>query len=312
MKSNDIIKPYENSLFVQFCATGELKIMNTVRLDHGVTFNRKGNGIEARYHDSKGESILIDLFANDSLSAMAFQRLQKAVARYARYRRLASFCKGVVKWGVAPLVLCLLALAVNMAATRSLGGNSTGAAPMVPLPSNLGALQQPGMPAPRTAVTSPAELAKAMADGVNAGKFSVQLSKGNKGTFYVFSDPSCSHCRELEPELTRLAKDYTIHIFPVSVIGGDVSLQRVTKLLCAKPDARATLWKKIVGDDDLQLTPCDEGLSAVTANNQIFRVMRFAGTPTIINAAGVELPDSIQNTADAIGQWMMTTASDKK
>ena len=252
------------------------------------------------------------MFANDSLSSMAFQRLQKAVTRYARYRRLASFCKNAVKWGVAPFVLCLLALAITMAATRSLSGNSTGAAPMVPLPSNLGTLQQPGMPAPRTAVTSPTELAKAMADGVNAGKFSVQLSNGSKGTFYVFSDPSCSHCRELEPELARLAKDYTIHIFPVSVIGGDVSLQRVAKLLCAKPDARAALWKKIVGDDDLQLTQCDEGLSAVTANNQIFRVMRFAGTPTIINAAGVELPDSIPNTADAIGQWMMTTASDKK
>ena len=41
MKSNDIIKPFENSLFVQFSATGELKIMNTVRLDQGVTFNRQ-------------------------------------------------------------------------------------------------------------------------------------------------------------------------------------------------------------------------------------------------------------------------------
>lgn len=312
MKSNDIIRPFENSLFVQFCSTGERQIMNTLRLDHGVTFSRIGTGIEAHYHDGKGDTILIDLFANDSLASMAFQRLQEAVKRYARYRRLASFSKNVVKWGVAPLIFAMLALAINMAATRAVGENSASAAPMNALPSNLATLQQPIAPAPRAVVTSSTELAKAMADGVQAGKYSVQMSKGSKGTLYVFSDPSCTHCRDLEPELAQLAKDYTIHIFPVSVIGGDMSSQRVAKLLCAKPDVRAALWKKIVGDEDPQGTQCAEGSEAINANNQIFRVMRFAGTPTIINAAGEELPDSIPNTADAVNQWMMASAAGRK
>ncbi|RBG59360.1 DsbC family protein, partial [Xanthomonas oryzae pv. oryzae] len=51
MKSNDIIRPFEKSLFVQFGSTGELQHVSTLRLDQGVTFIRSGNTIEARYHD---------------------------------------------------------------------------------------------------------------------------------------------------------------------------------------------------------------------------------------------------------------------
>lgn len=318
MKSNDIIRPFEKSLFVQFGSTGELQHVSTLRLDQGVTFIRSGNTIEARYHDGAGEAFVVERFSSEPLANTAFHNLQAALKRYARVRRFAGCWKATVKWGFAPFAVAVLALGLNMAATRAMGGAAAGgigvagAAPMVPLPSNLGAaaVQQPI--AARPAVASPAELARAMADGAKSGKYAVQLSKGSKGTLYVFSDPSCPHCQDLEPELDKLAKDYTIYIFPVTVIGGEASSHRTAKLMCAKPDARGALWKKIVQGDDLPNAECADGADAVARNDQMFRVMRFLGTPTIINAAGEQTPDSIPNTADAINQWMSTATTASK
>lgn len=318
MKSNDIIKPFERSLFVQFGTTGELRGVSTLRLDQGVTFSQDGDAIKARYHDGPGAPILVERFSSDSLASTAFVQLQAAVARYARVRRWSGFGKGIVKWGVAPLSLIIFALAMNMAATR-VGGDSemsftgaSGSAPMVPLPANLGAPQRP-------VAASPAQLAKAMADGAKSGKYTVQRSKGIKGTLYVFSDPLCLHCQEFEPELDKLARDYTIYVFPVSVIGGEAARHRTTTVLCPKkPDERIERWKEVVkGGEWLMATCADkaaiaDGAAAVAANDQFFRVMGFAGTPAIINAAGEQVPDTISNTAAAIDQWMSGSAVTQK
>lgn len=310
MKSNDIIRPFEKSLLVQFGSTGELQHVSTLRLDQGVTFIRSGNTIEARYHNGTSQVFIVERFSSEPLTNTAFHNLQAALKRYARVRCWVGYWKATVIWVFAPLAVTVFALGLNMVATRGMHSASgirvAGATQIMPPSSNLSAaaVQQPITARP--AVASPAELARAMADGAKSGKYAVQLSKGNKGTLYVFSDPSCLHCQDLEPELDKLAKDYTIYIFPVTVIGGEASSLRTAKLMCAKPDARSTLWKKIVKGDDLQNTECAKGTDAVARNDQMFRVMQFRGTPTIINGVGEQTPDSIPNTADAINQWMAT------
>ncbi|WP_321959329.1 DsbC family protein [Burkholderia cenocepacia] len=309
----DIIRRFEKSLFVQFGKTGGMQYVSTLRLDQGVTLSLWDKTIEARYHGGDGERFVVECFSSDLLASTAFHNLQAALDRYTRVRRFAGYWKATIKWGFTPLAVAVLALGVNMAATRAMGGtaaSTAGAAPMVPLPSNLGTAAVP--PIARPAVASPAELARAMADGAKSGKYAVQLSKGSKGTLYVFSDPSCPHCQDLEPELDKLAKDYTIYIFPVTVIGGAASSHRTAKLMCSKPDARAAFWKKIVQGDDLPNAECADGTDAVARNDQMFRAMRFLGTPTIINAAGEQTPDSIPNTADAINQWMSTATTASK
>lgn len=315
MKKKDIITLFEKSLHLQFCATGELRNVSALRLDQSITLSKDGKEIQARYHSGSGTAFLVERFASESLADSSFQQLQAAIKRYARYRRIAAFCKTTIKWVFAPLTLIMLALAINMAATRGIGAPSTAAFPgkgIAPIPQNFGTSLAPSSPQPslaRPPAASPAQLAKAMVDGVKSGKYSIPFSKGTKGTFYVFSDPSCTHCQDLEPELDKLAKDYTIHIFPVTVIGGEFSTHRLVKLLCMKPNARAVLWKKIVSGSDIPSTECVDGTTAITANNQIFRHMRFAGTPMIINAEGEQTPDSIPNTADAINQWMSASAA---
>lgn len=307
MKNNDVIRLFEKSLYVQFGSTGECRSVSALRLDRGVTFDLFNNTIEARYHDS-GEPVVVERFSSDSLARAGFQHLQAAVKRHTRNRRYATFTKNTIKWGVVPAFIILFALALNMATTRIVNGSAhvlnemEGKSPLVPLPVNIGATTPLGpSPAP---LTTTAEMRKALASGVNAGKYSVQMSKGPKGSLYVFSDPSCSHCQKLEAQLEKLGKDFTIHIFPVTVIGGQTSAHLVSKVLCATPDKRAALWKKVARGADPSLAECADGATAFAANNQFFLAARFAGTPTLLNEAGERLPEAIPNTAEAITKWL--------
>lgn len=317
MKNHDIIRTFEKSLFVLFGSTGELQQASTLSLDRGITFARNGTAIEAHYHAGAQETFVVEQFASEPLADAAFHGLKEALSRYARVRRLSGRWKSAIRWVLAPVVLTVFALAVNMAATRMGGEPGTGGvaqngvAPLMAPPTTIGA----GVTPPQAVAQAPAsaaQLSRAMADGAKSGKYAVQLSRGAKGTLYVFSDPSCPHCQDLEPELVKLAADYTIYIFPVTVIGGEASSHRAAKLMCAKPDARAALWKKIVMGDDLTGSECSEGSDAIARNDQMFRVMRFLGTPTIINGAGEQTPDSIPNTASAISLWMSSTSAASK
>ena len=308
MKTNDTIRLFEQSLYIQFGTTGELQSVSSLRLDQGVTFTKESNTICARYHNAAA-SFLIERFASDALANSAYQHLQRMVQRHARHRRFAMACKGMLLWGALPAMGIMSLLVLNLALTRAMGGvdnsiinNAQAALPMV---SNAIAGEQQA----RVAMSQPAapdapELAHAMADGVKAEKFSIAYSHGAKGTLYVFSDPSCPSCRSLEHELVKLARDYTIHVFPVSVIGGSMSAHKLQKLMCARTVERVPMWKKIIVGADPGGEECSEGAAAVAANDQIFRTMHFKGTPTIINDRGDRFPDAAPNTTAAIESWM--------
>ncbi len=317
MKSNDIIRPFGTSLFVHFGTTGQVRNISTIRIDQGITFSLNGNAIEGRYHDKQNDFVL-ELFSSDSLASTALHELKVALARYARFRRISSLAKGFIKWGIAPILLCALALAMNMAATRA--GDNNGKFAQLPIVAPALAQVPAPLPSPTAAAAAAAtqqiaatsaQLSRAMDDGVKTGKYTVQLSKGARGTLYVFSDPLCSHCQEFEPELEKLAKEYTIYVFPVSVIGGEASMRGAAKVLCGKSEARASLWRKSVAGEELPGGSCADGAAAVAANNQFFRVMRFAGTPTVINGAGEQTPETVLNTSAAIDQWLASAANSR-
>ncbi len=309
MKNTDTIRLFENSLYIQYGVTGELQSVSALRLDQGVTFTKEGSSISARYHNAES-SFLIERFASDTLAHTAYHHLQRMVQRHARHRSVAKTCKSLMLWGALPIIGFMFMLVLNLALTRVAGSAPLGALPMVAdahaAPATMPILAPPP-PVPSNAV----ELARAMADGAKAGKFSVAYSFGRKGTLYVFSDPSCPSCRDLEREMVKLAKDYTIHVFPVSVIGGIPSASRLGKLMCARADARAPIWKRVIAGAVPSGDACSDGANAVSANDQIFRTMGFLGTPTIINAMGEQFPDTSPTTSVAIQEWMKAHGAHK-
>ncbi|MCV5662832.1 thioredoxin domain-containing protein, partial [Escherichia coli] len=91
------------------------------------------------------------------------------------------------------------------------------------------------------------------------GMFNINLSSGHDRTLYAFLAPACPNCRLLEPALKRLASDFNVVIYPVSVIGGEESTDRVAPLLCEKDaQKRAAGWHRLYSADNGMMTPSEE------------------------------------------------------
>jgi TrbB protein len=306
--STDTIRPFGRALYVEFAGSGESGSASTLRLDHGLTVAKVGFDIVAQYHGVEGP-FLIERFTSDHLAINALRALRLAMQRFARRARHVAFAKAVVLWVVAPLIAALFALGLHASATRTTGGASvvSSAAPLLAPERQVAAAGTAPSPQPPSAAprAPAAEIAKGIGSAIQAGKFSVPLSKGTKGTLYVFSDPLCPHCQDFEKQMDSLSKDYTLHVLPVSVIGGAASASRIAHVLCTDQRSRAAAWKSLItGGGATNTEPCAQGAKSAAANDQIFRVLGLPGTPAVIAADGRIMPETVALTAAAVDAWM--------
>jgi len=305
--STDTIRPFGRAIYVEFASTGESGSASTLRLDHGVTVAKVGLDIVAQYHGAD-VPFVIERFTSDHLAVNGLRALRAAMQCFARRERRIGLAKSIVLWVVAPFIAVLFALGINAAATRPAAGTSAVSS-AGPLPSPAQMAASGAAPAAPSSATAPralaGDIAKGMDSAVQAGKFSVQLSKGTKGTLYVFSDPLCPHCQDFEKALDSLSKDYTVHVFPVSVIGGADSANRIAHLMCTDPGGRANGWKKLItGGSSNSGAPCPQGAQATAANDRIFRVLGLPGTPSVVAADGRIMPETMALTAPAVDGWV--------
>lgn len=99
-------------------------------------------------------------------------------------------------------------------------------------------------------------------------------------TLYVFSDPGCSFCRRLEPELSKL-QDVTIHTFVLPFQGRPLA----QSVLCAADPAKA--WHALMlNGDSSALSPQADCASPLDRNLQLARQLGVSGTPTLFYADG--------------------------
>ncbi|AKU21220.1 thioredoxin fold domain-containing protein [Massilia sp. NR 4-1] len=298
METKDRIELFGDSLLIQFAVTGLTSNVSLIDVLKGATFSREGASISVCTQNLLVES-KVETFPNEALATSALAGICTAMRRYARARRLQYVCRSTVLWLGLPVLLLMLMAILNLAVSRAQAETQQHPAVQAPTSHDIaesanGALSHP----------NPAELAQAMADGARTGNFSIKLSSGSKGALYIFADPTCGACRRLEREYAALAKDYTIHIFPVSVIGGDVSRSRLKRLFCADAGKRMAYWKTLASGRDIDALDCAQGAAAVDGNNQVFNAMHLEYTPTIITARGNLIPETLPNTAAAIRQWV--------
>lgn len=180
-------------------------------------------------------------------------------------------------------------------------------------------------PAPThtTGTTSPRlQMADVLKRNAARGMFTITLSEGHPRTLYAFLDPTCSVCRQMEPAIEKLAQQYNVVIFPVSVVndGGD-AVKRIIPLLCQKdPVKRAAGWQNTFrADAGMQMPgspetnePVDAACAnaaeaAVGVNNLGFRQFGFSGTPWVLTDTGFHLPTGMLPQPDKIGLFLETT-----
>ncbi|EPQ8559350.1 thioredoxin fold domain-containing protein [Enterobacter hormaechei] len=156
------------------------------------------------------------------------------------------------------------------------------------------------------------ELAALLQKGVNVGDYSFtlggQVKQTDKGTLYVFSDPLCPRCQDLEPLLEKLSADYRIQVFPVSVIGDsgtiEASSRLVKSVLCEAPEARSAAWQKIMRDPNATTADCEAGPIALKNNIDTFHAYNFIGTPALVRADGASFDLTKRKSAESVTHWL--------
>lgn len=164
-------------------------------------------------------------------------------------------------------------------------------------------------------------LATVLKRNADRGMFTVNLSSGHERTLYAFLDPACPDCRLLEPALKRLTSDFNVVIYPVSVIGGEGSTDRLAPLLCEKDaQKRATGWHRLYSADNGMMASSGETTSAdetclkaasvaIDVNNVAFRKFGFPGTPWVLSDTGWHLPGDILQETGTLNLFLKTTDS---
>jgi TrbB protein len=158
------------------------------------------------------------------------------------------------------------------------------------------------------------KIAKKLEEGVQTGDYSVSLSDNvdkSKPVLYVFSDPACPHCRNAEPILEDLvSRGVNVHIFPVTVIGKEVSKKALTSVFCEGTGAIRNGWKKLTNTridnwNSLPSDSCAANDAIVENNNNFYWYAGYEGTPAFIRGDGTPYPISNPVNADAMKSWLL-------
>ncbi len=125
----------------------------------------------------------------------------------------------------------------------------------------------------------------------------------------------------MEPAIERLAQEYNVIIFPVSVVndGGD-AVEKIVPLLCQKdPVRRTTGWQALFRADAGMSVPghaagapidaaCQKAAKAAVAVNDLgFRQFGFEGTPWVLTDTGFRLSTGLLAEPARIDLFLKTT-----
>ena len=109
-------------------------------------------------------------------------------------------------------------------------------------------------------------------------------------TLYAFSDPSCSFCRRLEPELAKL-QDVTVYTFLLPFQGR----QLPQAILCSTDPAKS--WQAVMLNADTSgLNSQADCPTALDRNLQLARQLGVNGTPTMFYADGTRTTGYVPGT----------------
>lgn len=155
-----------------------------------------------------------------------------------------------------------------------------------------------------------------VSSGLTAGEKRDDVSikfgpENSQNVLYVYSDPLCPHCKEVDNSLKELSEQgVKVVIFPVSVIGGDTSKQAAANIMCLPTnDEKQKAWQKLLSgtvdadDTDVSIHTCSKGIESINTNNLFFKKAGFLGTPTILNKHGEQPNADVPATIQGIKDW---------
>lgn len=116
----------------------------------------------------------------------------------------------------------------------------------------------------------------------------IQFGTGSR-KLYVFSDPDCPYCRDLEVELDKL-KNTQIFLFPFPLTSLHPKARVIAESVWCAND-RATAWKNYIHRaQQPKFVTCDNPISRNLALGEKYQIQ---GTPALIFEDGTVIPGAI-------------------
>ncbi|MEJ8837709.1 thioredoxin fold domain-containing protein [Ramlibacter sp. AN1133] len=154
------------------------------------------------------------------------------------------------------------------------------AVPVAPTVSTQAPVGNAG-PAASAATTMPASVQITADEAKLVGGLPGVKLAGTGPIYYVFSDPNCPYCRELEKAITMVPGFQPV-ILPLGYKPGSREIS--AGVLCSADPAKE--WAKAIAGASVA-KPCDKGLQQVDSNMKAFEQLRLTSTPTMITPKGV-------------------------
>jgi len=119
-------------------------------------------------------------------------------------------------------------------------------------------------------------------------KDAIKLGSGSR-VLYVFSDPDCPYCRQLEPVLRQL-QDATVYIFPMPLVQLHPNAKIVAESIWCQIN-REHAWKSYM---DMGIAPkASKCANPIDRNLALAQSLNIQGTPAIIFADGSIIPGAV-------------------
>lgn len=120
--------------------------------------------------------------------------------------------------------------------------------------------------------------------------------------FYVFADPNCPHCKNLEKELEKLDDKWNPIIIPVGILGENSSNLVASIESAESPDAAAVEWKNAIEGRATTSLQTYAGQQKARVSQAFFTLLGLPGTPALISADGRVIAQEI--SSKYLSQWL--------
>ncbi|WPM86273.1 hypothetical protein QNH14_23800 (plasmid) [Apirhabdus apintestini] len=231
-----------------------------------------------------------------------------------RQRRMGKISIDLLRFLGVPIILICLYMAFSAFITYP--KPQTPPQPPTEVSRNTTALEAPqieppvAVPPPAAAPLAPAIKessnnslairAASLKKAADSGRYTIDLSSGRTRTIYVFSDPLCPHCQEIEPTLEALTRDYNVVIFPVTLVGKQDTVAAVSLFYVPHPISVRRCGNHSSEQTVTSLSPtasketapdsCTDGQHAISINDRAFDYYQLPGTPQLIADDGRNIP----------------------
>lgn len=121
---------------------------------------------------------------------------------------------------------------------------------------------------------------------------------------YVFADPTCGYCRQLEQTLAGMT-DITVHTFVVPILGPEAKRIAAALACAAAPAAAWSAWM-LKGQEPAAPSggqaACDAAALRLAALERLATSMGVSGTPTMVAADGRKYAGAMPS--DKLALWL--------